>query len=81
MTIKTAIRQLLEVEDDRGEGAYDKDTMCVGLARVGAEDQVVASGSMKQLTDVDFGKPLHSFIIAGELHPIEKEMLDVLRPG
>lgn len=80
MTIKTAIQQLLEVEDDRGEGAYDEETMCVGLARVGAEDQIVAAGPMSQLADVDFGEPLHSFVIAGELHPIEKEMLDVLRP-
>lgn len=81
MTISTAIQQLLEVEGSCGEGAYDEDTMCVGLARVGAEDQIIAAGSMKQLADVDFGEPLHSFVIAGDLHPIEKDMLDRLRPS
>ncbi len=29
-----AIDQLLEVEERRKEGAYDKDTMCVGIARL-----------------------------------------------
>lgn len=28
-----AIEQLLEVEDSKGEKAYDGDTICIGLAR------------------------------------------------
>lgn len=40
--------------------------------------QIVA-GKLKELLDVDFGPPLHSLIIAGELHPIEQQMLEHLK--
>ncbi len=79
MSINTAVEQLLEIEADCGGGAYGPDTMCVGLARVGAEGQTVVAGPMKQLFDVDFGPPLHSLVIAGDLHPIETEMLEFLK--
>ena len=29
----------------------------------------------------DFGGPLHSFIIPGEMHPMEEEMLAFYRPA
>ena len=50
--------------------------MCVGLARIGSEDQTIVAGSMGSLVNVDFGPPLHSLIIAGNLHVIEEEMLE-----
>lgn len=81
MTIKTAIEQLLEVEQGRGTSAYNQDTICVGLARLGSEDQLVVAGSMKQLLTVDFGPPLHCLVIAGETHPIEEEMLGFFSVG
>jgi diphthine synthase len=77
MTVNTAIEQLLEVEDKRNEKVYTKDTLCVGLARVGTSSQLVVSGTMQELLDVDFGEPLHSLIICGDdIHFLEKEMLD-----
>ncbi|KAK1273167.1 putative diphthine synthase [Acorus gramineus] len=76
MTIHTAISQLLEVEHARGESAYDEDTKCVGLARLGCDDQMVVSGTMKELQEVDFGAPLHCLVIVGQTHPSEEEMLD-----
>ncbi|KAG9135165.1 hypothetical protein Leryth_013459 [Lithospermum erythrorhizon] len=76
MTIGTAIEQLLEVEQSRGEHAYGEDTTCVGLARLGSEDQKVVSGPMKQLLAVDFGPPLHCIVIVGNTHPLEEEMLE-----
>ena len=42
-----AIEQILEVIENRGDqlkGILSKDTLCVGLARVGHEDQTIASG-------------------------------------
>lgn len=75
MTINTAIEQLLEVEQSRRESVYDEDTTCVGLARLGYEDQKIVSGSMRQLLAVDFGAPLHCLVIAGKTHPVEEEML------
>ncbi|XP_008221280.1 PREDICTED: probable diphthine methyl ester synthase [Prunus mume] len=79
MSINTAIEQLLEVEDNRGESAYDENTMCVGLARLGSEDQKIVSGTMKELQSVDFGAPLHCLVIVGKTHPVEEEMLDFYR--
>ncbi|XP_009335184.1 probable diphthine methyl ester synthase [Pyrus x bretschneideri] len=79
MSINTAIEQLLEVEHNRGESAYNEDTMCVGLARLGSEDQKIVSGTMRQLQSVDFGAPLHCLVIVGKTHPVEEEMLDFYR--
>lgn len=50
----------------------------MGLARVGAEDQKVAAGTLQQMCSVDLGGPLHSLIITGgSLHPLETEMLSL----
>lgn len=76
MTINTAIEQLLEVEQMRGESAFCEDTDCVGFARLGSEDQMIVAGSMRQLLKVDFGAPLHCLVIVGKTHPVEEEMLD-----
>ncbi|EPS58751.1 hypothetical protein M569_16063, partial [Genlisea aurea] len=75
MTINTAIQQLLEVEENRKESAYDGESTCVGLARIGSDDQMIVAGRMKELLEVDFGPPLHCLVIVGETHPIEEEML------
>ncbi|KAG8643780.1 probable diphthine methyl ester synthase isoform X1 [Manihot esculenta] len=79
MTINTAIEQLLEIEERRGESAYNEDTRCVGFARLGSEDQMIVTGTMKQLLAVDFGAPLHCLVIVGKTHPLEEEMLDVYK--
>lgn len=79
MTINTAIEQLLEIEQNRGESAYNEDTNCVGLARLGNEDQKIVAGTMRQLLAVDFGAPLHCLVIVGTTHPIEEEMLNMYK--
>ncbi|KAL5193032.1 putative diphthine methyl ester synthase [Glycine soja] len=75
MTINTAIEQLLEIVQAREEPAYTEDIECVGLARLGSEDQMIVAGTMKQLQMVDFGAPLHCLVITGQTHPVEEEML------
>ena len=65
----------MEVEEKRGEGAYSEETTCVGVARIGAADQMIVAGPMNRLVDVAFGGPLHSLVIAGETHELETEML------
>lgn len=76
MTINTAIEQLLEVEHSRGQAAYSEETTCVGLARLGSDDQMIVAGSMKELLGVEFGAPLHCLVIVGKTHPVEEEMLE-----
>lgn len=80
MTVNTAAEQLLEIlqrKRDEGEGilAFSEDTICVGLSRVGSETQTIVAATLQEMTSVDIGGPLHSFIIPGELHPLEKDML------
>jgi len=37
--------------------------------------QVVA-GTLEELLTVDFGQPLHSFVLPGKMHILEAEMLE-----
>lgn len=60
---------------------YNEDTLCVGFARLGSEDQLIVAGTMKQLKSVDFGMPLHCLVIVGKTHPVEEEMLDFYKSG
>jgi diphthine synthase len=62
--------------NDAVNAVYDGDkTLCVGLARMGQSTQRIAAGTLKELTAVDFGGPLHSLIICGTLHDLEMEVL------
>ncbi|KAF3562182.1 hypothetical protein DY000_02017017 [Brassica cretica] len=81
MTVNTAIEQLLEVEQKRGDSVFSEETECVGFARLGAEDQKILSGTMKQLESVDCGAPLHCLVIVGKTHPVEEEMLEFYKYG
>ncbi|CAN6901911.1 unnamed protein product [Brassica oleracea] len=73
---KKQYEQLLEVEQKRGDSVYSEETECVGFARLGAADQKILSGTIKQLESVDCGAPLHCLVIVGKTHPVEEEMLD-----
>jgi diphthine methyl ester synthase len=76
MSIETAIEQLLEIEDKYHEGACGESTLGVGLARVGADDEKIVAGTLKNLKDVDFGGPLHCLILVGKnVHELEAEYL------
>ncbi|KAJ1657493.1 diphthine synthase [Dispira simplex] len=76
MTVNQAIDQLLEIEDIRQEQVYTRETLAVGIARVGASDQVIRAGTLGQLQTADFGLPLHSLVILGSrLHFLEFDML------
>lgn len=81
MSVNEAVSQLLDVvknRDMKGETpAYTESTIAVGLARVGAANQKIVCGSMKELLSHDLGRPLHSLIIPGHLHFIEKDMLRI----
>eukprot|EP01083_Nonionella_stella_P152241 487655_1 len=82
MTVNQCIEQLLEVSDkkaDKKDLAYDRDTKCVGLARVGQDDQQIEVGTMEDLLSMDFGDPLHCFVIPGTTHCTEDEILSFMR--
>lgn len=49
----------------------------MGLARLGADDQVIRVATLRQLASCDLGGPLHSLIVTGQLHPLEVDMLQL----
>lgn len=52
-----------------------EDTLCVGVARLGASDQEMRTATLAQMSSCELGAPLHSLVIAGRLHPLEVDML------
>jgi diphthine methyl ester synthase len=76
MSIATACEQLLEIEAEEGLRVCTSDTLAVGMARVGADDEKIVAGSLAELKEVDFGGPLHSLILVGKnIHELEVEYL------
>ena len=53
--------------------------LAVVLARVGQSTQCVKSGTLAELERVDFGGPLHSMVLVGEMHELEKVFFERLR--
>ena len=49
--------------------------LIVGVARIGADDELVKAGRMKSLLGYDFGQPPHSIVLTGKLHFMEAEAL------
>ena len=76
MTVAQCARQMLEIEDQRSERVYSTDSLAIGVARVGAEDERLAVGTLKQLSEVDLGPPLHSLVLLGRrTHELEREFI------
>lgn len=79
MSVNTAIEQLLAIESDKQEGVVTESTLAVGMARLGQPTQQIVYGTLEELLKVDFGTPLHSLVICGQLHPLEQEILEFFR--
>jgi len=75
MTVKEAIQILLDIEGNRKEGVFTRETLCIGCARIGAKDQIIKAGKAKDLMDFDFGAPVQCLVVPGELHFVEEEAL------
>ncbi len=76
MTVNDAIRNLLKIEIKRGQRAFTESTMCLGCARLGADNYKIVYGKAKDLLKVDFGNPMHVLIVPGKLHFAEEEALE-----
>ncbi|RYP26256.1 hypothetical protein DL767_008106 [Monosporascus sp. MG133] len=76
MTVGQCARQMLEVEEERGEGVYGPDSLAIGAARVGGKTEKFVAGTLKQLCDADeaLGPPLHSLVLlGGRAHELERD--------
>lgn len=79
MTVAQALNVLLRLEEKHQQGLITKDTLAVGVARLGHPDELIVAGTVAQLQETDFGGPLHSLIIPGNLQVVEQEALDMFR--
>ncbi|XP_003742060.1 diphthine methyl ester synthase [Galendromus occidentalis] len=87
MMVHEAAKQLIEILEIKEEEAtsreslaYSPESLAVGLARIGTENQKIVAGSLKQLTETKeiLGGPLHSLILPStSLHPLEWDMLSM----
>lgn len=76
MTVAQCAQQMLETENDRMEGAYSEDSLAIGAARVGAVDQRISAGTLRELCDFDLGPPLHSLVLLGRrTHELEMDFI------
>jgi diphthine synthase len=80
MTVAQCASQMLETEEERQEGVYGPDSLAIGAARVGAKDQKLVAGALRQLSEIDLGKPLHSLVLLGKrTHDLERSSLESSR--
>jgi diphthine synthase len=76
MTVAQCASQMLETEETRQEGVYTPDSLAVGAARVGAPDQKLVVGTLKELSEVEMGAPLHSLVLLGRrTHDLERDYI------
>ena len=86
MTTAQAAEQLVEIGfnrkkeklvngDSSKKSLVDEDTMAVAVARVGSDEQKLVTCSLGELKHLDMGKPLHSLVIPGHMHPMEMDAI------
>ena len=74
MRIPEAIAIVEEMAAKRG---IEPPALYVGVARAGSACPVVAAGTGADLKETDFGPPLHILVVPGDLHPVEREYLEI----
>lgn len=77
MTVAECAKQMVEVEDELKGQVCGNEALAVGVSRVGSEDMQIVAGTLKQLCEVDLGRPLHSLVLVGRRgHEIERDFLE-----
>lgn len=78
MTANEGMYLLLDMEKRTGLHILSEDTLICVVARAGAPDCTVRAGSVGDMIPLDFGAPLHTIVIPGKLHFMEKDALRIL---
>lgn len=68
---------LLKMEKILKKHIFHNDTLACVVARAGAPDSLVAADTLHHLKKKDFGPPLHTIVIPGNLHFMEIEALEL----
>jgi diphthine synthase len=78
MSIREGLQFLSKIEKKLKQKVVAENTLAVGIARAGSEKPAVKAGTVKELTNYDFGGPPHTLVFPGKLHFMEAEALVVL---
>jgi diphthine synthase len=81
MTANDGMKILMELEGKKKMSYITDDMLICVVARAGSEDALVRAGWLKDMTNEDFGEPMHCLIIPGKLHFKEAEALVKLSGG
>lgn len=77
-SVSQACSQLVEIiAEENNNPCVNNSTICVGLARVGCDDQLICADTLENLAQKDMGGPLHCLIVCGKLHPMEIEFIKI----
>ena len=79
MTASEGLKLLIEMEKKIKKKIVAPETEVIVVARAGSENPFVWYGPLEQGMEMDFGSPLHSIVIPGECHFMEKEFLEMFR--
>ncbi|KAK3190535.1 diphthine synthase [Lecanicillium sp. MT-2017a] len=78
MTVGQCAQQMIEIEDERKEGVYTRDSLAIGAARVGGKTEKFVAGTLEELCSADdeLGPPLHSLVLLGRrAHELENDFV------
>ncbi len=75
MTANEGFEVLAAVEKELKGGLITPKRLVCVIARAGSDDALVKAGYFSDIAESDFGPPLHSIVIPGELHFLEAQAL------
>jgi len=74
LELEEAISYLLKISDDRAEGTFTKQTMCIACSCLGTGKQKIKYATADKLAKVKLQKPV-SLIVPSRMHFMEEEFL------
>lgn len=75
MTANQAFQILLDMEKKMGKGLMTENTLVCVVARAGSPDCMARAGRLGDMIKLDFGGPMHTIVIPGNLHFMEEDAL------
>ena len=75
MTAIQGIDLLLKMEKEIGENVITQNDIVCVVARAGSSNPTIKANKAQELVNQDFGSPLHTLVIPGDLHFMEIESL------
>jgi diphthine synthase len=77
MTAKQGFQLLLQMEKKLRKHLITKNTLACVVARAGARNPLIAADTIQELQKRQFGPPLHTIVIPGDLHFMELDALEL----